>query len=373
MKKTTKAKKALLKPKKRSSVKSRSKTVFKKPNSRTNLPIHKRFILHPMTIMVVLIVGVLMIGITFRTMAQTISATVEAPSLTTGAAILSPTDGATLSAQTITVTGNCPDNSYVKLSVNNTFSGVAWCASDNTWLIQTSLSVGQNTLLAQDYNVTDVPGPVTSAVNVSYTEPIASVLPPAPQPQVTRNDSQTAISIGSAVANTGDTGLPVVLSSDFHYQAFDSSSDFSWTFDLSGGTPPYILTVDWGDGTNSTIDVPTDPVIVLHHKYANPGYYPLLIKTSDAKGSLKTLQLAALIKPVGASGLVNFNTINTLHDTKLSHQSSFSSFMGRVKSWLWLAWPTYLIVLLMVISYWLGEKTEYQLLFKRRHQHSPKR
>jgi hypothetical protein len=377
MKNITKAKKNHLKPKKKTILKaSKSKAV--KVSPRSHLAVHKRFILHPMTVMVVLVVGVLMIGITFKTVAQTISATIEAPNLITGAVILSPVGGSSLYTQTVNVTGSCPNNSYVKIYVNSSFGGVAWCAADNTWSIQTSLNSGKNTLVAQDYNTTDLQGPTTPSVAVNYLEPIIPPIPnpvptPAPAPVVTVNNSQTSIIINNFDGSNKDTKLPMLLSSDFHYQAFDTGSDFSWSFDLSGGKPPYILNVDWGDGVNSTVNVPTDPTIVLHHKYLNSGYYPIIIMVQDAKGSHKILQLAALVKPTGAAGIINFTKTTTSHNTKLSQESNATSFVNSVRSWLWLAWPTYLIVLLMVVSYWLGEKNEYQLIFKRKHSHPIKR
>ena len=91
--------------KKRKSGSSLAKTVRKLPKRnlkkvalkrkiRKSLPFHKRLLLHPLSVMVILCVGVFLISWTFRVIADSISvtATVPAPPLTQGAVITSPLD-----------------------------------------------------------------------------------------------------------------------------------------------------------------------------------------------------------------------------------------------------------------------------------------
>jgi len=111
-----------------------------------------------------------MCGWTYRAIAAnyTVTALVPAPALTEGAVVTHPNDGDTFTNGSITVTGTCPSDSYVTLSRNNVFSGVAWCMSAHAFTITTDLFSGENVLQAQDYNVTDSPGPTTPAVTVTY-------------------------------------------------------------------------------------------------------------------------------------------------------------------------------------------------------------
>ena len=106
---------------------------------------------------------------TYKAVADvTINAARYAQPLTEGATIIDPVDGTTLSGQApITVSGTCPDSSYVKVYSNGIFKGVSLCNTDQTFQIQVSLFNGSNTLLAQDFNVTDQAGPVTPSILVT--------------------------------------------------------------------------------------------------------------------------------------------------------------------------------------------------------------
>jgi hypothetical protein len=85
--------------------------------------------------------------------------------------------------------------------------------------------------------------------------------------------------------------------------------------------------------------------------------------TVDASGTTKTLQLAALIKPPGASGVINFNALTNAPTAEPT--GAIKTLAMKTKSWLWLAWPTYIIIVLMLVSFWLGEREEYQHFFTR--------
>src|ERR1700722_12781423 len=101
-------------------------------------PIHKRVLLHPASVLMLLCAVVLIGGLTYNAAAATIiSSEVFAPALTTGATIGSPTDGSVFTTQApITVSGACPDESYVEIFVNGAFGGIGLCGSDHTYRIQ---------------------------------------------------------------------------------------------------------------------------------------------------------------------------------------------------------------------------------------------
>lgn len=342
---------------------------------RAAYPVHKRLLLHPLSMFLFLCVGVFMGGWTYQVVAATIiSSTVEAPPLKTQATISAPQTALHTTSPTVTVSGECPATSYVSLTVNGSYSGTAMCASNNAYDITSSLYPGSNNLKVQDYNITDAPGPATDPIQVTYDAPALPVTAPntvststtgsstsKTTPSATStNDSGAASSDSSSPAT--DTGIaPILLTSNFQFHTFTSQQAFDWTMDLEGGAPPYVVSVDWGDGTSSTLRFPQDPVFHIHHDYTTPGYYPVIVKSVDSVGESHVMQLAALI--TNTEGQASFLGPTGGTDTGASSAGASSNVTARqtIKAnikWLFLAWPTYLILILMTMSFWLGERRE---------------
>ena len=303
--------------------------------------------------MILLCTGVFIIGWTYQVIADsfTVSAVVPAAPLEQGAMITYPADGATLTQTPITVSGLCPHDSYVKLYDNGLFSGVAICTTAGTFQIETDLFNGKNTLLAEDFNITNQQGPVTPSITVTY-QPVVS-RPAGPQTSGSTHTNQAIVS--PAVP-------PLLLVSDFHYQTFIVGSGFSWAIGIQGGTPPYAVTVQWGDGQTSTATYKKPTVFQITHKYGKQGYYTVKIYATDAGGDHRLLQLAALVKLPGAVGIVSAGGAASATPTQ---QSRLQTFLYGSGGWLWLAWPSFIIVLLMILSFWLGEREEYQEILKK--------
>ncbi|MEO8784840.1 MAG: hypothetical protein ABI221_00700, partial [Candidatus Saccharimonadales bacterium] len=108
-----------------------------------------------------------------RAQSYMVTATVPAPSLISPATIGSPTDGAVVRQAAITVSGSCPGSSYVRLVQNGYPTGVAICQPNGSYQIQINLAPGLNQLVAQDYNITNNPGPDSATISVTYTAPPA--------------------------------------------------------------------------------------------------------------------------------------------------------------------------------------------------------
>ena len=334
------------KPKKLVSKRSQSSTAKRR---RQGYPIHKRLLLHPLTLFGLLCVGVLITGWTYRALADTvISSVVEASPLLTGAMITSPTDGSVFQTSPIDVSGICPDNSYVELYLNGVFDGVAWCSDSNTFTVETSLFSGVNTLLAQDFNATDQQGPATPSIGVTYSPPTVQTTPAS-------SDTTTLTTTTPAATSANQIVLPLLLASDFHFQTFSKTKVFTWPLDLEGGTPPYTVHVAWGDGTSSILHFDTDPVFNLTHTYKSAGYFAVVATATDSKNQQKVFQMAALV--TNAKG-----TLPGVASTPaLPKQQLFSNISTVISTqkWLFLAWPAYIVVFLMALSFWLGERRQY--------------
>jgi len=387
-------------------------------------------------VLLLLCIGVLLVGLTFNAYGDSydVTATILAPLPGAPATITSPSDQTHFTATPITVTGTCPQNTYVKLNRNNVFSGSAVCGvGQTTYQIQTDLSLGSNVLVPQVYNVTDQAGPASSPITVWYDNPPQPTAPvPASPPEVLQVTSQDDVSfqpgvitpvspyvtergvappyshivvtfhsapltcetdadgngnwsctldqalpsgvhtayvvattpqgqvlnfpafhiyVSSSVAplqQINPAATPFLIISDYKYHPRVSGQAFSLDFSLSGGVSPYAVTVLWGDGKESTIVRNDAGKFSAGHTYLSnksQQTYRVKIEAVDNKGASAFLEISELVR--GSGGIP---IIGDISNTGL----------------IWLAWPTYLVVLLMVLCFWLGERQEDYNLFSRK-------
>jgi hypothetical protein len=319
--------------------------------------------MHPTTTFGILIVGVLLCGLTYQVAASdyNVNAVVQAAPLQTGATITSPHDGTVVNTRPITVNGDCPDSSYVKLIRNGQFSGVAVC-QNNTFAITTDLSVGANTLQAQAYNLTDQAGPQTSPITISYA-PVATT-PSSPAggtnssgASSSSSNTSTSSSTTSATASptsTDQTAAPdqtFMFVTDYHFQVATTTEDFSWTMRYNAGVAPFQTTIGWGDGKKSSMVVPNNAEFTISHHYERRGYYPINITGVDAEHHTITIQLAAYVKEPGDPAIGSTSFITPTSTTINTPSKSYA--------WLTYAWPSYGVVAVVAASFWLGERREF--------------
>jgi hypothetical protein len=337
-------------------IKQNPKKKALKRRIRKSRPLHRRFLLHPMTVMVLLCVGVFLVSWTFRAIADviTVTGTVPAPILTQGAVITSPADGSTLTTSPDEISGNCPYGSYINLTINNAFSGVAWCTVDNTFSIETDLFDGQNVLSTQDYNLINAPGPTTSPITVTYSPPSNTIVSSSNTTTQSTNSSSTP-------------SLPLVIATNFQFKSFPVNTTYSWNIQINGGAPPYMAYINWGNGQSSVVEVNNSSPFTISHTYTDPGYYAIIVTSVDHKDTRSVIQLAAFVsKPNQHNSFLPGPTTPTTNKPKASSGGiSVSQDFSSLPTWLKFAWPSFFIVILMVFSFWLGEKQEYGILFSR--------
>jgi hypothetical protein len=394
-----------------------------------------------------------------------VTATVEAPNLTQPAVITDPQDGDQVTAEALTVSGTCPAGSYVNLTDNSVFAGTDTCTA-NAFQISLDLSSGTNQLQAQDYNVTNVPGPSSSAITVTYTPPSpppsgggTSSTPPSTIPttpitapavtspvatpatlQVTQVDlsipyiSQSLTPVvsyqptftgiappysyvvivvhsdfytcttyadaqgywtctmpsnlpstihtvqvtaktpaGSSltfpqftikVITAGPAALPPPapfhITSSYTYNVHSVGQAVTYNIGVSGGRAPYAYTVVWGDGKTSTIIRQTGDSFAITHTYgwvdASLASKIIKIQAIDAAGQSSTLQLVALVRNPAFHSVV----------ANVTKSSGLWGLFTTARPWLWLLWPGYVIIILLVFSFWLGEREELSVLLGKR-------
>jgi hypothetical protein len=227
------------------------------------------------------------------------------------------------------------------------FSGVALC--DNAvFEIQTSLFDGVNALIAQDYSSSNEAGPAGSTVNVTYNAPASkSSSPPSTSTKSSSSPTSSTLPV-----------LPLLINSQYQYQATSTGKQFVWSISLSGGTPPYEVNVNWGDGSSTNYSFSADPAFNIYHTYHNPGAFAVIINATDAKGNKTSLQLLAIINSPLATVAYSRGSNTTA--------KGISSVVQSIKHHLKIIWPCYLIVVILIFCFWLGEHEEQRVLHRKR-------
>lgn len=242
----------------------------------------------------------------------------KAPTITT------PRNGQSFTGIPITVAGLCTSGLLVKVFANNVFVGSAQCV-DGSYSLQVDLFGGRNDLVARAFDALDQPSPDSNIVTVTF------------------DDSQ--------FNQTGTSGL--ILTSSYAKRGANPGDVLTWPVILSGGTGPYALSIDWGDGKPTDLKVvQLTGTIDLSHVYDSAGVYTITVRASDKNGLIAFLQLVGV-----ANGAITSNAPgkNNTPTTKT------------IVKVLWL--PAALMMLLLPISFWLGRRYELASLRKHLQRH----
>lgn len=438
----------------KNSIKAHPKT---KRRVKDNRPLHRTIAFHPINLLFLLCAGVLLCASTLSAMAASysVTGTVPAPIPTSAAVITSPNDNQQLSPQTQTISGTCPTNTYIQVSDNGTLSAIAICDQTGAFQASISLSSGADILSAQDYNVTNNPGPSSPPITIYYYPPIPPSNPggSGSPPSNGSNTTTTTTVSGSQSTYVApvavqilqvDTDTPYrasgppqivsysptftgiappnslivvtihtnpyychtysnaqgywtctfnqiippgqhtvdvtvqtpsgktitlnsfhilvvaaapksqtqsgkfVISTNYAYKVWLLNQPVSLHMHISGGAAPFAFTVTWGDGAISTYVKQDSTNFTISHTYthlnASIGSMPVKIAAVDTKGDFSSLQLDTAIRnPNFVASTSGFNG---------------TSFLNDVKPWLTVLWPGYVVIVLMVFSFWLGERQE---------------
>jgi hypothetical protein len=209
------------------------------------------------------------------------------------AVITLPLQGATLYGQSIAVQGTCefvPPASVVVLQINGQFAGSTSCNVTGTFTIVTLLSPGVNSLVVRTMNITNDYGPDSAPVSVTLLQPAGSTSTDQAAgggqstiPSRSRTDVQTPQKQGS-----------LEILSKTHYLLFGPQKPAAWAGFVRGGTPPYAVTISWGDERTDTYTVLDQQEQQFTHTYGAMKPHYVTITARDKYGLERTHHLVAV-------------------------------------------------------------------------------
>ena len=210
---------------------------------------------------------------------------IEAPVITT------PGPGMITAESLLDMAGTAYPGSAVNIIRNDILAGTAVADNDGNWLITITLFTGINHIYAR--SCLDSP-----LLDIEYRPP---VIPPAPtqppQPPVAVGDrpptrqppSRQRDPVPGGIAPGG--ALPATVPADSFFLTSDLGTvytrlhvDTTLYADIHGGTGPYQVRFDWGDGSHTLLRQSTAGTVASKHAYAQRGLYRAQLTVTDAAG-----------------------------------------------------------------------------------------
>jgi hypothetical protein len=242
---------------------------------------------------------------------------------TVAATISSPTNNQRFSTTPITVKGTCPQNTLVELYKNDIFAGSTTCDDSGNYTLEIDLLIGENKLIARVYDSLGQAGPDSQTVTVFY-------------------DALPAQTSSLAPLNFGSGQL--LLNTDAVFRGTFPGQEMAVPISIIGGTPPYAVNIQWGDGSNRV--EPRSDALKFNalHTYKRAGTYQIVIQATDSQGRVAFLTVAVIVngQPAAAIG----------------------STSKPASSKVLLLWPIFTAAAAAVISFWLGERREKRILLR---------
>ncbi len=250
-----------------------------------------------------------------------LQATIPSPPPSQAATIAVPSNGQSFTSLPITVSGLCPSNLLIKVLDNNIFVGSAVCTG-GSYSLKIFLFNGLNDLIAQDYDNLGQSGPISNKVSVNF------------------NGGQNF-----------QVGSRVTLTSQYAEMGANPGQDINWPIVISGGVPPYALSVDWGDGQPAKLQaVANTGTTNISHAYNTSGIYTVTVTATDSNGATAFLQLVGV-----GNGQVNNN------NTSKKPIQAVSSSTSTSLPW----WVMALFAVFMLVTFWLGNRHGKVVLLKK--------
>lgn len=287
------------------------------------------------------------------------------PPPSVGAVITSPKEGETfVDNNIIQVKGICAAGTFVVIKSNDIVIGSTLCKDSGKFELKVQLLVGKNSLSASNYDNLNQPGPITASVDVAVSQLVNKTkvgTVDANNAQSTPQNSQSEVilpdipsnpsiipGVSSAITNCDDYNAENLNTGGEPHVAvicvprlFEPKVEQVLGVIIWGGTPPYAVSVDWGDGSDETlISLKSQSYRKETFSYKNSGNYNIIFKLKDSTGNTATVQTA-----VQVNGAVT------------TPASPISALVGELfnSSWLKTPVPLYILAVAITFGFWGGD------------------
>lgn len=331
------------------------------PHPHTGRSLHRRHTSHGALFLVLILTGILLFNNlgTLRAFglqgsgSTTVTVNVSGDPPTIGADITYPTANTITKSPQIQVSGTCPADTLVATYNNGIFAGSSMCAQDGTYATVIQLIVGINILQSQDYDGLNQPGPATSQVQITReqdpvpvgTDPETPVIAttttdiaPDPKPPVVTPAPQPSVNpcFDTSKTDALNPKNPTIIANCIKRSVFTGDT-VTLPIRLTGGTAPYALWIDWGDGTTELKTVLNNEYNDYTHSYKAAGIISVSMKTTDADGTTSFLQTVVQVNGTTPTGT----------------PSSIAAGLGTI--WTDAPVPLYVAAATLVLGFWVGD------------------
>lgn len=267
----------------------------------TGKKLHHRHTSYRGLAIVLVAAGALMLAVTALGHATadsfSVGATVRAPIPSSPAIISTPSDGDVVASDSQVVTGSCPiitPQVIVAVMLDNVNVGSAICDSANDFSLPLRLAPGAHAISAQVYTITGDAGPASSPVHVTYS-------------------AAAHAAVGSVTSQPNGavtTANPLAITPQGSTLWLGNDRSVVWTGTIAGGSLPYRVLVDWGDGSYQTVTL-TSTTASFDHTYATLQPYDMSISVTDAAHVALHEQFAVASYATSAASLAALGSATT--------------------------------------------------------------
>jgi hypothetical protein len=330
------------------------------PHKHTGKLLHHRHTSYRALFVILALTGAVMMTPVGMTQAAdySVTAVVPAPLPAAPAIITSPSDNDTITQSNTIVKGDCPvivPPIIVTLYEGSTFLGSQQCTSDGKFAIPVSFEPGRHTIEARVINFTGQTGATSSPVFIIYGHA-------APTSSSAVNSGSGSSFSSSSDSNGSTTETDMVqtpslypqITSDNPVILFGPTKPAVWTGTLKGGTPPYSVTVYWGDGTVKRLKNWNEGQQTIKHSYAEARTYEVKIELRDATGYAVTTSITA-ISPAEWSAYTPIPGVGGL-----AGGSGGSGLLGALNvSHTWILYTLYITTVVVLTMLWHIERSHF--------------
>lgn len=307
--------------------------------------IHHRHTSYPVLLALMVIVG----GLIFLTdrVAKAddliVTATVPAPIPVGTPVFTAPDEGTVTDTDSVNFAGTCPIITpavIIALHDGSTLLGSGLCQNDGTFAVTASLTSGTHTIIATVVTITGDNGESSTPLHITYTPPPVPVTPSTP--------SSPARPHTPANTNTpSDVSIaPLDIISEKPFIAFKSNLKAEWRGRFAGGVPPYVVTINWGDGKSDIYNVSGNDLQVFTHQYRQNRLYAFSITVQDNSGLSLKRNYVAMQSSGAPSGAYTQNNFASFVDS--TYIDPYVATIG-----------VYLCLLLTMLMMWRYEHIHY--------------